>query len=82
MDKEIPIGYSFKEITEHIGSVSGKYLHLKLSFYDWILTETQNATATVRVIPDRVLLKVIGRNVRTFKPGNPFTIHVSTNFLL
>ena len=44
-----------------------------------MLTETQNATATIKVIRDRVLVKAIGRNVRTFKPGHSFTIHVSLN---
>ena len=79
MNKEIPIGFSFKEITEKLGPVGGKSLRMRFSFYDWMLTETQNATATIKVIRDRVLVKAIGRNVRTFKPGHPFTIHVSLN---
>ena len=77
MDNEIPIGFSFKEITERFGPVGGKSVQLKFSFYDWILTETQNSTSTIKVIRDRVLIKAIGRNVRTFKPGYPFTIQVS-----
>ncbi len=77
MNKEIPIAFSFEEIREVFGPVTGKLLRLKLTFYDWTFTETQNATATVRVIPDEVHVEVIGRNIRTFKPGVPFNLHVS-----
>ncbi len=77
MEREIPISWSLEEIREVFGDVVGRGLWLKAWFYDWILTETQNATAVTRVLPDSVHVRVIGRHVRTFKPRAPFDVHVS-----
>ena len=80
MAHAVPIAWSFTEIKQVFGEVTGKGLWVKAWFYDWILTETQNSTSVTRVIPDQVLVKIIGRAVRTFKPRAPFDIQVCIFF--
>ena len=82
MAHEVPIAWSFTEIKQVFGEVTGKGLWVKAWFYDWILTETQNSTSVTKVIPDQVLVKIIGRAVRTFKPRAPFDIQVSIILVL
>ena len=82
MAHEVPIAWSFTEIKQVFGKVTGKGLWVKAWFYDWILTETQNSTSVTKVIPDQVLVKIIGRAVRTFKPRASFDIQVSIILVL
>ena len=82
MAHEVPIAWSFTEIKQVFGEVTGKGLWVKAWFYDWILTETQNSTSVTKVIPDQVLVKIIGRAVRTFKPRAPLDIQVSIILVL
>ena len=77
MAHEVPIAWSFTEIKQVFGEVTGKGLWVKAWFYDWILTETQNSTSVTKVILDQVIVKIIGRAVRTFKPRAPFDIQAS-----
>ena len=41
MAHEVPIAWSFTEIKQVFGEVTGKGLWVKARFYDWILTETK-----------------------------------------
>ena len=46
--------------------------------FDWQWLETQNGTSVTKVVRDGVKVKILGRDLRTFKPGVPFTLYVST----
>ena len=82
MSHAVPIDFSFDEMRLVWGSVSGMTLWVKAWIYDWYFDNTQNGTATCRVIQDGVNITVLGRLVRTFKPQVPFTIYVSFSKLV
>ena len=67
-----------EEIRETFGDVTDKELHFKVWFFDWEWVETQNGTGRTKVVREGVQVKVVGRHLRTFKPGFPFTVYVSS----
>ena len=77
-DHSIPFMFSMDELQETWGEdLAGKSFHVKVWVYDWAWTETQNGTATTRIIRDGIVVEVLGPKHRTFKPGFPFTAYVS-----
>lgn len=69
--------FSFAEISEVWGDTTGKDLLFLGSLTDFYYLETLTGTGVSHVIKDGIQLKVLGRIVRTFKPGVPFNVQVS-----
>jgi len=65
------------EIVEKWGDVSGKDLFFIGTVHDYYYLETLSGTALTHVYKDGIRLKLIGSDIRTFKPGVPFTIQVN-----
>jgi len=68
------------EIRDMWGEPAGKDLFFIASMTDYYYLETLTSTAITHVYQDGIKLKVLGRNIRTFKPGVPFNIQVSVNY--
>ena len=66
-----------EEIRDKWGEPAGKDLYFIASMTDYYYLETLTATAVTHVYEDGMRLKVLGKNIRTFKPGVPFNIQVS-----
>jgi len=73
--------FSMAEIMEKWGDPSGKDLFFTGTFHDYYFLETLTGTAITHVYKDGVQLKLLGSDIRTFKPGVPFTIQVNTRCL-
>jgi len=58
------------------GEPAGKDLYFIASMTDYYYLETLTSTAVTHVFQDGIKLKVLGRNIRTFKPAIPFNIQV------
>lgn len=69
-----------KEIRDMWGEPGGKDLYFVASMTDYYYLETLTSTAITHVYQDGMKLKVLGKNIRTFKPGVPFNIQVSVSF--
>jgi len=67
------------EIRELWGEPAGKDLYFLGTMTDYYFLETLTATAVTHIVKDGIKLKVLGRIIRTFKPGVPFNIQVSSN---
>jgi len=67
------------EIRDMWGEPAGKDLFFVASMTDYYYLETLSSTAITHVYQDGIKLKVLGRNIRTFKPGVPFNIQVSVD---
>jgi len=65
-----------EEIRDMWGEPAGKDLYFIASMTDYYYLETLTSTAVTHVYQDGIKLKVLGRNIRTFKPGIPFHIQV------
>jgi len=65
------------EIRNMWGEPASKDLFFVASMTDYYYLETLSSTAITHVYQDGIKLKVLGRNIRTFKPGVPFSIQVS-----
>jgi len=61
------------------GEPAGKDLYFIASMTDYYYLETLTSTAVTHVYEDGLKLKVLGRNIRTFKPGVPFSVQVCVN---
>jgi len=68
-----------EEIRDLWGEPAGKDLFFIASMTDYYYLETLTSTAITHVYQDGIKLKVLGRNIRTFKPGIPFHIQVCFN---
>ena len=67
-----------EELKENWGdNLHNHTLHVKVWLQDWLWVETQNSTATTRIIRDGIIVERLGPKHRTFKPGFPFTAYVS-----
>ena len=55
---------------------AGYDLYFLGTLYDFYYLESLTGTGVTHVIKDGIQLKILGRNVRTFKPGVPFNIQV------
>jgi len=71
--------YTMDEIRDMWGEPAGKDLFFVASMTDYYYLETLTSTAITHIYQDGIKLKVLGRNIRTFKPGVPFNIQVSVN---
>jgi len=71
--------FSLAEIRELWGDPAGKDLYFLGTMTDYYYLETLTGTAVTHVIRDGIQLKVLGREIRTFKPGVPFNIQVRCN---
>ena len=70
------------EIRDMWGEPAGKDLLFIGSVSEYYFLETLSGTGLSHVIKDGIQLKVLGRLVRTFKPGVPFNIQVTNkNYL-
>jgi len=69
--------FSMTEITDMWGDPTGKDLFFLGSLSDFYYLETLTGTGVSHVIKDGIQLKVLGRLVRTFKPGVPFNFQVA-----
>lgn len=65
-----------EEILEKLGDPVGKDLFFTGTIYDYYYLESLTGTAISHVYRDGVQLKLLGNEIRTFKPGIPFTIQV------
>jgi len=65
-----------EEIRDMWGEPAGKDLFFIASMTDYYYLETLTSTAVTHVYQDGIKLKVLGRTIRTFKPGIPFHIQV------
>ena len=72
--------FSMTQIRQLWGEPSGMDLLFIGSVTDYYYLETYTGTALAHVIKDGIKLKVLGRRVRTFKPGVPFNIQVRRKF--
>ena len=72
--------YTMEEIRDMWGEPAGKDLYFIASMTDYYYLETLTSTAVTHVYKDGIKLKVLGRNIRTFKPGVPFNIQVNVNY--
>jgi len=68
-----------EEIRDMWGEPAGKDLYFIASMTDYYYLETLTSTAITHVYQDGMNMKVLGKNIRTFKPGVPFNIQVSVN---
>jgi len=68
--------FSMEEIVGKWGDVSGKDLFFTGSLYDFYYLELLTGTGVSHVFKDGVQLKLLGCEIRTFKPGVPFSIQV------
>lgn len=74
----VPFEFSMTEIKEMWGDdLGGKELHFKGWISDWYFLNTQNGTSVTKILKDGVKLRILGKKLRTFKPGTPVTIYVS-----
>lgn len=64
------------EIRELWGEPAGKDLYFLGTMTDYYYLETLTGTAVTHVVKDGIRLKILGREIRTFKPGVPFNIQV------
>jgi len=64
------------EIVNMFGSVVDKELYFLGTLYDYYYLESLTGTAVTKVYKDGIRLSLLGRNVRTFKPGVPFNLQV------
>jgi len=69
--------FSMAEIRELWGDPAGKDLYFLGTMTDYYYLETLTGTAVTHIVKDGIQLKVLGKIVRTFKPGVPFNIQVS-----
>jgi hypothetical protein len=69
--------FSMDEIRLMWGDPAGNDLYFIGSVTDYYYLETLTGTGLSHVVKDGIQLKVLGRTVRTFKPGVPFNIQVS-----
>lgn len=69
-----------EEIMEKWGNPAGKDLFFTGTMTDYYYLETLTGTAISHVYRDGVQFKLIGNEIRTFKPGTPFTIQVGSHF--
>lgn len=75
--------FSLAEIKELWGeNVAGKDLYFLGTMTDYYYLETLTGTAVTHIVKDGIKLKVLGKIVRTYKPGVPFNIQVSNTMLL
>jgi len=65
------------EIRDLWGDPAGNDLYFLGTMTDYYFLETLTATAVTHIVKDGIKLKVLGRLVRSFKPGVPFNIQVS-----
>lgn len=65
---------------EKWGNPAGKDLFFTGTMTDYYYLETLTGTAISHVYRDGVQFKLIGNEIRTFKPGTPFTIQVGSHF--
>jgi hypothetical protein len=56
---------------------AGYDLYFLGTLYDFYYLESLTGTGVTHVIKDGIQLKILGRTVRTFKPGVPFNIQVA-----
>ena len=68
--------FSLAEITAVFGDPVDKDLYFLGTLYDYYYLESLTGTAVTHVYKDGIKLAVLGRPVRTFKPGIPFNIQV------
>jgi hypothetical protein len=68
--------FSMAEITAMFGNTVDKDLYFLGTLYDYYYLESLTGTAVTHVYKDGIKLAVLGRPVRTFKPGVPFNIQV------
>jgi len=68
--------FSMAEIRELWGEPAGKDLYFLGTMTDYYYLETLTGTAVTHVVKDGIRLKILGREIRTFKPGVPFNIQV------
>jgi len=64
------------------GDPCDKDLYFIGSLSDYYYLETLTGTGTTHVYKDGIKLKVLGRTVRSFKPGVPFDVQVCINITL
>jgi len=67
------------DIRELWGDPTGKDLYFLGTMTDYYYLETLTGTAVTHVVRDGIKLKILGRDIRTFKPGVPFNIQVGYN---
>ena len=71
--------FSMDEIRGMWGDPVGNDIYYLGSLSDYYYLETLTGTAVTHVYKDGIQLKVLGRSIRTFKPGVPF--YVQVNFI-
>lgn len=71
---------SMDEIVGTFGNPAGKDLYFLGTLYDYYYLESLTGTAVTHVYEDGIKLKVLGRDIRTFKPSVPFNIQVSIEY--
>ena len=68
-----------EEMHELIGKAPANHeLYVHASVYDWYLQQNETGYAMSVVYGRRVTMKLLGDTSRSFKPGFPVSIYVST----
>ena len=68
-----------EEMHELIGEAPANHeLYVHASVYDWYLQQNETGYAMSVVYGRRVTMKLLGDTSRSFKPGFPVSIYVST----
>jgi len=69
--------FSLVEIKAMFGDVVNKDLLILGTLYDYYYLESLTGTGITHVYKDGITLSILGRQVRTFKPGVPFNVQVA-----
>ena len=60
------------------GNIADREIHVNISIFDWNLLINRTGSASAYVYSRKITLKFLGDPIRTFKPGMPFKVYVSS----
>jgi len=70
--------FPLDDIRNLTSRLAGTTLRVSATVWDWDHLEEKSNTASTVIIESGAFIKFLGGKVRTFKPGQPFNVYVSS----